>query len=81
MKLSKQRFEIIDKMEKVIEKPREQLAENAPKIINLKIDPNTIATLIGPSGKTIKSIIEQTNVAIDIEDDGKFVYLVLILRK
>lgn len=65
------RFEIIDKMEKVIEKPREQLAENAPKIINLKIDPNTIATLIGPSGKTIKSIIEQTNVAIDIEDDGR----------
>lgn len=65
------RFKIIDIMEEQIPEPRKQLAENAPKIINLRIDPNTIATLIGPSGKTIKAIIEETNVNIDIEDDGR----------
>lgn len=67
----KARFNIIDIMENEIPEPRKELKENAPKIINLRIDPNTIATLIGPSGKTIKAIIEETNVAIDIEDDGR----------
>lgn len=67
----KARLEIIDIMEKEINEPRKELSENAPKIINLKIDPSTIATLIGPSGKVIKSIIEETKVSIDIEDDGR----------
>lgn len=67
----KARFEIIDIMEKEIPAPRTYLSENAPKIINLRIDPSTIAGLIGPSGKVIKSIIEETQVSIDIEDDGR----------
>lgn len=65
------RYSIIDIMENEISAPRKELSENAPKIINLRIDPNTIATLIGPSGKTIKAIIEETNVDINIEDDGR----------
>ncbi|WP_068268673.1 polyribonucleotide nucleotidyltransferase [Caviibacter abscessus] len=67
----KARFEIIDIMEKEIAEPRPYLSENAPKIINLRIDPSTIAGLIGPAGKVIKSIIEETQVSIDIEDDGR----------
>lgn len=67
----KARFEIIDIMEKEIPAPRPYLSENAPKIINLRIDPSTIAGLIGPAGKVIKSIIEETQVSIDIEDDGR----------
>ncbi|WP_288866871.1 polyribonucleotide nucleotidyltransferase [uncultured Sneathia sp.] len=65
------RFNIIDIMEAEIPEPRKQLAENAPKIINLRIDPSTIAVLIGPAGKTIKAIIEETGVDINIEDDGR----------
>ncbi len=68
---NKARFEIIDVMESVIPEARKELSENAPKIINLTIDPSTIAGLIGPAGKNIKAIIEETNVQIDIEDDGR----------
>ena len=57
-------------METVIDKPRPEVSENAPKIEMLKIDPNKISVLIGPGGKMIKSIIEETGVSIDIEDDG-----------
>ncbi len=64
------RLFIIDKMEEVISEPRPEVAENAPKIEMLKIDPSKIAGLIGPGGKVIKAIIEETGVSIDIEDDG-----------
>ncbi len=64
------RMFIIDKMEEVIKEPRPEVAENAPKIELMKIDPSKIAGLIGPAGKIIKGIIEETGVAIDIEDDG-----------
>jgi len=67
----KARFEIIDIMEQEIPEPRTNLSEHAPKIINLRIDPTTISALIGPAGKIIKSIIEETGVSIDIEDDGR----------
>ena len=67
----KARFEIIDIMEQEIPEPRTSLSEHAPKIINLRIDPTTISALIGPAGKIIKSIIEETGVSIDIEDDGR----------
>lgn len=70
----KQAFEgrmfIIEKMEAVISEPRKEVSENAPKIELMKIDPSKIAGLIGPGGKTIKAIIEETGVSIDIEDDG-----------
>ena len=61
---------IINKMEEVISEPRPEIAENAPKIELMKIDPSKIAGLIGPAGKNIKAIIEETGVSIDIEDDG-----------
>lgn len=64
------RLHIMDKMEAVISEPRPEVAENAPKIEILKIDPSKISILIGPAGKMIKSIIEETGVSIDIEDDG-----------
>lgn len=65
------RMHIIDVMEKAISEPRKELHANAPKIINLKISPNKIAALIGPAGKTIKAIIEETEVKIDVDDDGR----------
>jgi polyribonucleotide nucleotidyltransferase len=64
------RLEIIDKMEAVIKEARPEVAENAPKIEYLRIDTSKIAALIGPGGKVIKGIIEETGVSIDIEDDG-----------
>ena len=64
------RMSIMDKMESVIKEPRPEVAENAPKIELIKIDPSKIAGLIGPGGKMIRSIIEETGVSIDIEDDG-----------
>ena len=64
------RMFIIDKMESVISEPRPEVAENAPKIELMKIEPSKIAGLIGPAGKVIKAIIEETGVSIDIEDDG-----------
>ena len=65
------RMHVIDVMEKAIPEPRKELHANAPKIINLKISPNKIAALIGPAGKTIKAIIEETEVKIDVDDDGR----------
>ena len=64
------RLFIIDKMEAVISEPRAQVAENAPKIEIVKINPDKIAGLIGPGGKVIRAIIDETGVSIDIEDDG-----------
>lgn len=65
------RMHIIEVMENAIPEPRKELHANAPKIINLKISPNKIAALIGPAGKTIKAIIEETEVKIDVDDDGR----------
>ena len=64
------RLKIMDIMRKTIEKPREQLSEHAPKIVSIKIDPEYIGKVIGPSGKTIRAIQEQTGSLIEIEEDG-----------
>jgi len=64
------RFIILDKMHKAITKPREELSQYAPRIITLHISPEKIGEVIGPGGKTIRKIIEETGVTIDIEDDG-----------
>ncbi|MFG0329654.1 MAG: polyribonucleotide nucleotidyltransferase [Phycisphaerales bacterium] len=61
---------IIDQMEAVIEAPRDDIAPHAPRIITLKIDPDKIGKLIGPSGKTIRALQDRTGAAIDVEDDG-----------
>lgn len=67
----KGRLFILDKMEKAISAPREELSPYAPRIITTSIDPDKIRDVIGPGGKTIKKIIDETGVKIDIEDDGK----------
>jgi len=65
------RIHILKKMEEVIDKPRADLSPYAPRIIFMQISPEYIGEVIGPSGKNIKKIIEETGVKIDIEDDGK----------
>lgn len=65
------RLFILDKMNSVISAPRPQLSPYAPKILITKIDPEKIRDIIGPGGKIINKIISETNVKIDIEDDGK----------
>ena len=62
---------ILDKMMQAINKPNQELSKYAPRIITLQIKPDKIRDVIGPGGKVIKSIIDQTGVKIDIEDDGK----------
>jgi polyribonucleotide nucleotidyltransferase len=64
------RMHILEEMLKAIDKPREELSPYAPRLLTLKIDPDLIGMVIGPSGKTIKAIVEQTDSKIDIEDDG-----------
>ncbi len=64
------RIHIIDKMEEVLPEPRANLSPYAPRIITIRIDPVDIGTVIGPGGKMIRRIIEETGATIDIEDDG-----------
>ena len=66
----KARLKILDVMRQTIAEPRKTLSEYAPKIITIKIDPEFIGKVIGPSGKTIRAIQEQTGSLIDIEEDG-----------
>lgn len=61
---------IIDIMEKTISRPREKVSEYAPRIITFKIAKDKIGEVIGPGGKVIRKIIEETEVEIDISDDG-----------
>ncbi len=64
------RLFILNKMIECIEKPREEVSQYAPKIIKLKVNPDKIRDIIGPGGKIINKIIEETGVKIDIDDDG-----------
>ncbi|MCI0499253.1 MAG: polyribonucleotide nucleotidyltransferase [Planctomycetales bacterium] len=64
------RLKILDTMARTLAAPRAQLSEYAPKIVTIKIDPEYIGKVIGPSGKTIRAIQEQTGSLIDIEEDG-----------
>ena len=65
------RLFILEKMLATIEKPRPNLSPYAPRIIIIEIDPDKIRDVIGPGGKTVRKITEETGVKIDIEDDGK----------
>ncbi len=65
------RLEILEKMAKVLEKPRAELSPFAPKIFTLQIEPEKIGRVIGSGGRTINQIIEECGVSIDIEEDGK----------
>ncbi|MBL0193519.1 MAG: polyribonucleotide nucleotidyltransferase [Myxococcales bacterium] len=64
------RLHILGKMLETLSQPREDLSKWAPRITTLKVKPDQIRLVIGPGGKTIKGIIDQTGVAIDVEDDG-----------
>ena len=66
----KSRFQILEKMEKVISKPRPNLSPYAPRILTLQINPDKIREVVGPGGKVINEIIEETGVSIDIEPSG-----------
>jgi polyribonucleotide nucleotidyltransferase len=64
------RLFILDKMNAALATPRTQMSEFAPRIYTLKIPVDKIRDVIGPGGKVIRGIIEQTGVKIDVEDDG-----------
>ncbi|MDP3795304.1 MAG: polyribonucleotide nucleotidyltransferase [bacterium] len=66
----KARLEILRVMRSEIEKPRENLSPYAPRVFTVQINPQRIRDVIGPGGKTIHAITEQTGVTIDIEDSG-----------
>jgi polyribonucleotide nucleotidyltransferase len=65
------RLFILNKMLETISEPRKELSPYAPKIITLSINPEKIRDVIGPQGRVINKIIEETGVKIDIEQDGR----------
>ena len=67
----KARLQILEVMNEAIPEPRKELAPNAPRIVQMQISTDKIAGLIGPAGKNIKRIIEETGATVDITDDGK----------
>lgn len=60
-----------------IAEPRKELSKYAPKITTIHVDPEKISKIIGPGGKTIKKIVEETGAKIDIEEDGR-VYIAAV---
>jgi polyribonucleotide nucleotidyltransferase len=64
------RLEILDKMEETLASPRESLSIYAPRLETISISTDKIGLVIGPGGKMIRKIIEETGAQIDIEDDG-----------
>ncbi|MGQ9561978.1 MAG: polyribonucleotide nucleotidyltransferase [Thermogutta sp.] len=64
------RIEILRHMLSVISRPRDDISAFAPRLLRTKIDPEKIGALIGPGGKTIRSIQEKTRSTIEVEDDG-----------
>jgi len=64
------RLHILGEMNKVIEKGREEVSENAPRFETLKVHPDKIRDIIGKGGATIRSITEETGASVDIDDDG-----------
>ena len=64
------RAHIMAKMLELLPEPRPQLSPNAPRLLTIRIDPEQIGMIIGPGGKNIKGITEETGAKIDIEDDG-----------
>ncbi len=64
------RLHILSKMLEAINQPRAEMSLFAPRLLTIKIDPDMIGMIIGPGGKTIKGITEETGAKIDIEDTG-----------
>ena len=64
------RMHILGEMNKVIDKSRDTVSDNAPSMVVLKVDPEKIRDIIGKGGATIRSITEETGAEVDVEDDG-----------
>lgn len=64
------RAHILDEMMKTINTPRQEMSQYAPRVEMIKINPKLIGVVIGPGGKMINQIIDETGAAIDIDDDG-----------
>jgi polyribonucleotide nucleotidyltransferase len=64
------RLHVLGKMREVLAEPRPDLSPHAPRIETIKVKPDQIRTIIGPGGKMIKAIVDQTGCAIDVADDG-----------
>jgi polyribonucleotide nucleotidyltransferase len=65
------RIHILEKMREALGAPRQNISAFAPRIVTIRIPVDKIRDVIGPGGKTIRSIIERTGVKIDVEDDGR----------
>src|SRR5437764_4522134 len=65
------RVHILEKMREALGAPRQNISAFAPRIVTIRIPVDKIRDVIGPGGKTIRSIIERTGVKIDVEDDGR----------
>ncbi|HMH42906.1 MAG TPA: polyribonucleotide nucleotidyltransferase, partial [Pyrinomonadaceae bacterium] len=66
----KGRLFILDVMEQTLPAAREAISPHAPRIIKIKINPDKIRDVIGPGGKVIRALVEETGAKIDVEDDG-----------
>ncbi len=64
------RLYILDKMSETISEPRKDLSRHAPRITSLQVKQEKIRDIIGPGGKNIRAIIDQTGVKVDVEDSG-----------
>jgi len=64
------RMFILGEMNKVLDKPREEMSEYAPRYVTMKVHPDKIRDVIGKGGATIRSITEETGCSVDIKDDG-----------
>jgi polyribonucleotide nucleotidyltransferase len=64
------RLHVLEKMREALAEPRAELSQHAPRITTVKVKPDQIRTIIGPGGKMIKAIVDQTGCSIDVEDDG-----------
>ena len=64
------RLFILEKMRETIAESRPDLSDYAPRMIRLQINPERIGALIGPGGKTIRGIVEETKATVDVENDG-----------
>jgi polyribonucleotide nucleotidyltransferase len=64
------RMHVLQEMGKTLSEPRKEMSKYAPRIVTVKINPEKIGALIGPGGKNIKRIVEESGCEINIEDDG-----------
>jgi polyribonucleotide nucleotidyltransferase len=64
------RLHVLQEMAKTLAEPRKEMSKYAPRIVTVKINPEKIGALIGPGGKNIKRIVEESGCEINIEDDG-----------